>query len=115
MSAINGLDNRYAIAAQEDRCAPRTKISIPSSLRASGSRGFQTVVRDLSVSGFSATALNRLHPGTVCWLTLPGLESMQAQVIWWEDGMVGCAFQSLLSPIIHDNILTRWRGDGTYR
>ena len=114
MSAINGLDNSYAIAAQEDRCAPRTKISIPSSLRASGSKGFQTVVRDLSVSGFSATALNRLHPGTVCWLTLPGLESMQAQVIWWENGMVGCAFQSLLSPIIHDNILARWRGDGTY-
>ena len=115
MSAINGLDNRYAIAAQEDRCAPRTKISIPSSLRASGSKGFQTVVRDLSVSGFSATALNRLHPGTVCWLTLPGLESLQAQVVWWENCMVGCAFSELLSPIVHDNILARYSGQGAYR
>lgn len=114
MTANNGTSDGYAIAAQEDRSAPRTKLSIPASLRPSGSKGFKTVVRDLSLSGFSATALNRLHPGTLCWITLPGLESMQAQVIWWEEGLVGCAFQRLLSPIVHDNILTRWRGDGMY-
>ncbi|MCB2060228.1 MAG: PilZ domain-containing protein [Novosphingobium sp.] len=111
MSANYGRDGGYAVAAQEDRSAPRTRISIPASLRPSGSKGFQTVVRDLSLSGFSATALNRLHPGTVCWITLPGLESMQAQVVWWEEGMVGCAFDKLLSPIIHDNVLSRWRGE----
>jgi hypothetical protein len=100
----------YAAAAQEDRSAPRARISIPATLRPSGSRGFQTVVNDLSLSGFSAMALNRLHPGTLCWLTLPGLESLEAEVIWWNSGLVGCAFHRLLSPIIHDNILTRWRG-----
>lgn len=105
----------YAIAAQEDRCAPRTRISIPANLRASGAKGYQTVVQDLSLSGFSATSINRLHPGTVCWLTLPGLESMQGQVIWWENSLVGCAFENLLSPIILDNILARWQGDGVYR
>jgi len=105
----------YAIASQEDRSAPRTKASIPVSLRPSGSKGYQTVVNDLSLSGFSAMSLNRLHNGTLVWLTIPGLESMQAQVIWWEDGMVGCAFHQLLSPIVHDNILSRWHGDGTYR
>ena len=103
----------YAVASQEDRSAPRTKMSIPASIRASGSKAYQTVVRDLSLSGFSATAINRLHPGTLCWITLPGLESMQAQVIWWENSLVGCAFQKLLSPIIYDNILAQWRGEGT--
>jgi hypothetical protein len=29
--------------------------------------------------------------------------------------MCGCAFSSLLSPIVHDNILARYRGDGTLR
>jgi len=105
----------YSRAAQEDRSAPRTRLSIPAALRPSGSKGFQTTVRDLSLSGFSATALNRIHPGTVCWLTLPGLESMQARVVWSENGLVGCAFEQLLSPIIHDNILARWRGDGVFR
>lgn len=115
MSTAYGTEDRYAYAAQEDRSAPRTRISIPASLRASGSRSFQTVVSDLSLSGFSAMAINRLNPGTVCWLTLPGLESRQAEVIWWNNSLVGCAFDQLLSPIVHDNLLARWRGDGVYR
>lgn len=106
---------RYHVAAQEDRSAPRTKLAIPAQLRASGARAFQTVVNDLSLSGFSATAITRMHPGAVCWLTLPGLESLQAEVIWWENNTVGCAFANLLSPIVHDNIIARYRGDGTYR
>ena len=68
-------------------------------------------VNDLSLSGFSATSVSRLHVGTVCWLTLPGLEALQAEVIWWEDSMCGCAFAQLLSPIVHDNILARYRGE----
>jgi PilZ domain len=114
MTMIHEAHDSYAIAAQEDRSAPRTRICIPSLLRPSGSKGYQTVVHDLSLSGFSATAVNRLHIGTVCWLTLPGLESQQSEVIWWDSGLVGCAFSSLLSPIVHDNLLTRWRGDGVY-
>ena len=105
----------YTLAAQEDRCAPRTRLTIPGQLRPSGGRAFQTVVHDLSISGFSAAALNRMHEGQLCWLTLAGLESLQAQVIWWENCMVGCAFSELLSPIVHDSILTRYSGEDAYR
>lgn len=105
----------YFSAAQEDRSAPRTRISIPATLRVSGGRGFQTVVHDLSLSGFCAAAVNRLNPGSVCWLTLPGLESLQAEVVWWDNSLTGCAFDQLLSPIVHDNILARFRNDPTYR
>ena len=115
MSTIGKAGAKYAHAAQEDRSAPRTRASIPATLRPSGSKGFQTVLNDLSLSGFSAMAINRLHPGTVVWLTIPGLESMQGRVVWWDNTMVGCAFDRLLSPIIHDNILARWHGDGVYR
>jgi hypothetical protein len=105
----------YYLATQEDRCAPRSKVNIPANLRSSGAKSFHTVVHDLSLGGFSATALNRMHVGSVCWLTLPGLESLQAEVVWWERGVVGCAFVNLLSPIIHDNILSRYRGNGIFR
>lgn len=105
----------YFAAAQEDRSAPRTRISIPASLRMSGGRGFQTVVHDLSLSGFCAAAVNRLQPGTICWLTLPGLESLQGEVVWWDNSLTGCAFEQLLSPIIHDNILTRYLNTPIYR
>ncbi len=108
MSTTRLSQDRYAVAAQEDRSAPRTRIAIPASLRASGAKSVQTVVHDLSLSGFSCMSINRMHPGTVCWLQLPGLESLQAEVVWWDNTMVGCAFQNLLSPIVHDNILARF-------
>lgn len=99
---------RYAVAAQEDRCAPRTRLTIPVQLRASGGRAFSTVVQDLSISGFSAATMGRMHPGQLCWLTLPGLAPLQAQVIWCENCTVGCAFADLLSPIVHDAIVARY-------
>ncbi len=112
---MQSTEERYEIAAQEDRCSPRTKLTIPASLRASGGRGFQSVVHDLSISGFSAASINRMHEGQVCWLTLPGLESLQAQVVWWDNCIVGCAFTELLSPIVHDNIIQRYSNAGMYR
>ncbi len=105
----------YRKAAQEDRCGPRTRLTIPATLRASGGRAFQSVVQDLSISGFSASSINRMHEGQTCWLTLPGLEALQAEVIWWENCIVGCAFADLLSPIVHDNILQRYGNVGIYR
>lgn len=115
MSISNFSQDRYAVAAQEDRSAPRTRIAIPASLRGSGARPFQTVVHDLSLSGFSCSSINRMHVGTICWLQLPGLESLQAEVVWWNNSLVGCAFHSLLSPVVHDNIIARFRGDQVFR
>ena len=115
MSTTSFSQDRYAVAAQEDRSAPRTRIAIPASLRASGARPFQTVVHDLSLSGFSCSSINRMHVGTICWLQLPGLESLQAEVVWWNNSLVGCAFHSLLSPVVHDNIIARFRGDQVFR
>ena len=106
---ITNSQNRYEIAAQEDRSAPRTRICIPATLRASGMRGFHTEVQDLSLSGFSAVAVSKMYEGAICWLTLPGLEAMQAEVIWWRNGMVGCAFRNLISPIVHDNFLAKFK------
>lgn len=98
----------YEYSAQEDRCAPRNRVAIPSTLRASAAKSFPTTVQDLSLGGFSAVALHRMHVGTMCWLTLPGLESMQAEVVWWQDGMVGCAFANLLSVVVLDDLLARY-------
>ncbi|WP_374405437.1 PilZ domain-containing protein [Pelagerythrobacter sp.] len=106
---------RYSVAAQEDRSAPRTRLTIPAQLRVSGGRAFQTVVHDLSVSGFSSSAINRLHPGQLCWLTLPGLGALQGEVIWWDNCQVGCAFSELLSPIVHDNIVGKYQAGGVFR
>ena len=66
-------------------------------------------MRDWSQAGCSAACPDRRLVGTLCWLTLPGLEALQAEVVWWDNAKVGCAFGRLMSPIVHDNIVLRFR------
>ena len=92
----------YAIASQEDRCAPRTRLSMNATLRPSGQHGFGVVVRDLSLGGFACEAVTCMRAGHLCWVTLPGLGALQAQVVWNDGTMVGCAFENLLNPAVFE-------------
>lgn len=92
----------------DDRCGVRAPIAVPATLRPRGGRAFQTMLRDISISGFSAGSLSKLAPGTVCWLTLPGLAPLQAQVVWWQGSVVGCSFANLMSQVVLDNLVARW-------
>jgi hypothetical protein len=100
--------DRYAYAAQEDRSAPRIRLSIPALLRQSGDRPLATVVKDLSLSGFSCEAVTGMRMGALCWLTLPGLAALPAEVMRNDQGLVGCAFTNLLNPAVHASIVARW-------
>ncbi|MGH6780791.1 MAG: PilZ domain-containing protein [Sphingomonadaceae bacterium] len=99
----------YGAAAQEDRCAPRLLVRIPATLRPSGQSGFAVVVTDLSLAGFACQAVTSMHPGTLCWLTLPGLSGQQAEIVWNNGQLVGCAFANLLNQAVLNSILARYR------
>jgi hypothetical protein len=47
--------------------------------------------------------------GSRCWLTMPGLQGIQSEIVWNTGHMVGCAFSNLLSRVVLDNILARHR------
>lgn len=96
-------------AALDDRCTPRLQIKIPATLRASAGRTFQTSICDLTIAGFSASSFNRMNEGAVCWLSLPGLETLQAEVVWWNRSLVGCSFTTMLNPLVYENLIERWR------
>ncbi len=101
------VNDRYAQAAQEDRCAPRTVLNIPAMLRPAGSGPFATKLIDLSLGGFAAQAVTGMRAGGLCWLTIGSFKGLQAEVIWNDGQVVGCAFANLLNPAIFDSILNR--------
>lgn len=98
----------YTFAQQEKRRVERRRISIPAIIAPIDLAPFQTKLRDLSQSGFSASSALHLPIGTVCVLTLPERPSMEAKVTWWEGGLLGCAFTNLISAVTCDAILERW-------
>lgn len=95
----------YHAAAQEDRCGVRVSLGVEAKLRPSGSHGFVVTVYDLSISGFCCTAVTGMRPGALCWLTLPGLSGLQAQVVWNDGARVGCAFETLLNQAVLDRLV----------
>lgn len=98
--------NRANIGERRD--APRRALQIDAKLRASGAHSFSVVVTDLSLTGFGCEAVSGLHAGDVCWLTLPGLGGLQAEVMWNNGVRIGCEFSSLLSRPVHDHVMKRW-------
>jgi hypothetical protein len=96
-------------SALDDRCAQRVSVNIAATLRASGAKGFHIVLKDISVAGFSCEAVTTMRTGAVCWLTIPGLEGLQAEVAWNNGIMVGCGFSRLLHPSVLDRIKARSR------
>ncbi len=97
----------YSLAALEDRSAPRYKFEIGAQLRPSGITGFSVIVTNLSLSGFACDAVTGMAIGSRCWITLPGLAPLQAEVVRNDGLTVGCAFSNLLSPIVMDVIIAR--------
>lgn len=98
----------YTFAAEEDRCAPRHKVAIPTKMRFSGSSSFDTEVANISLAGFACDALLQAHPGTRCWLTLPSLAPLEAEVIHRSNLGLGCTFRDMLNPAVLDRYISNY-------
>ncbi len=110
-SAIANDDDKhvsYAIASEEDRCAPRCRLSIPARMRFSCSSSFAVEVTDMSLAGFACDALLATEPGTLCWLTLPGLGALEAEVVRHSNEGMGCAFKNLLNLAVLNHYVAKY-------
>jgi hypothetical protein len=84
----------------ESRRALRKAVKMRAHLRDRGQTKFEIDVLDLSASGFRAETSFTLWPGTVVWLTLPGLAALEAVVAWRDKLKYGCAFAKPLHPAV---------------
>ena len=109
MAADRARSLPYAIAAEEDRCSPRHRLKIPAKLRFSCSNSFEVEVTDMSLAGFACDALLQVHPGTRCWLTLPGLAALEAEVVRHDNQGLGCAFVNLLNLAVLNQYAERYK------
>lgn len=88
------------VTLPEDRCAPRIKVTIPARLRLPARAASAVMVRDISTAGVQCDYASGLTAGTRCWIKLPGLESIEAEVMWNDGSRMGLAFNRLLSEAV---------------
>ncbi|HEX8389253.1 MAG TPA: PilZ domain-containing protein [Sphingomonas sp.] len=93
------------IQGDENRRALRRAVTMRAHLRDRGQTKFEIDVIDLSRTGFRAETSFTLWPGTVVWLTMPGLAAMESVVAWRDGFRYGCAFSRPLHPAVFDHIV----------
>lgn len=92
----------------EKRADPRACVNMPATLRAAGANGFSIRVFNLSLNGFSCEAVTGMREGSRCWITFPGLNSLEARVIWNDGIRVGCELIQLLATPVFDRLVARF-------
>ncbi len=95
---------RQNIASKDGRRASRLDLEFDAMLREPGTSKFQVRVKDLSVSGFRCETSFTLHEGSTVWLTINGLQALEARVAWREKSKYGFAFASPLHIAVFDHI-----------
>lgn len=99
-----------AIGGDSDhRRASRVPIQMVAKLRDRLSNKYDIRILDLSVTGFRAEAHYALEPGAIVWLTIPGMQGLEANIAWRRDSVIGCSFRSPLYPAVLDHIVRTLR------
>ncbi|HZU64829.1 MAG TPA: PilZ domain-containing protein [Novosphingobium sp.] len=113
VSQLTVIQPRPAEDQHEQRAAPRIRVAVPVIITLHTGQSFHSVVHDLSISGFSASAMVRMEPESRCIMKLPGLAGRQARVVWWNASIVGCAFAEPLTTATLDELVERYRHAAT--
>jgi hypothetical protein len=85
-----GLKNTTALA--ERRRAQRESVNIAVVARTLAGERIPLVIEVLSTGGFLASTPQAIPKGTALDISFPTARTVRAQVVWVEDGKIGCRF-----------------------
>ncbi len=88
------------------RRAERKRLSATVQFRR-GARRANVRVLDINELGVRVAGVYLMHEGESFWLTLPGLEPIEARVAWTTDFEMGCEFVRPLHPAVFQLLLQR--------
>ncbi|HEX4695407.1 PilZ domain-containing protein [Sphingomonas sp.] len=89
----------------DHRRQERVGVRMPARLRDRAANKYDVHLLDLSVTGFRAEAHYSLDAGMIVWLTIPGLQGLEATVAWRRAAVIGCKFRQPLYPAVLDHIV----------
>jgi hypothetical protein len=83
------------------------ELHMPARLRTCGAHSFIVLVTELSRAGFSCEAVSSARTGDPCWLTMPGLGGLEAEIIVNDGKQIIGRFTRMISQSVLDHILKR--------
>ncbi|WP_088308814.1 PilZ domain-containing protein [Novosphingobium sp. B 225] len=102
------MPSQQQFATTSGRRADRAPFDASVTFRA-GTRKAAVRVRDISTLGARIGGVFLVHVDDRFFLTLPGLESIEARVAWVTDFEFGCEFAKPINPVILESLMRRIR------
>lgn len=87
-----------------DRQFIRKQVSIDAYVRPLGGGKSLVKVLDVSETGFRMESAVTFDLHKDIFLTIPGLQSLEANIIWHRENLYGCTFLVPLHPAILDHV-----------
>lgn len=84
----------------DGRRSQRGQVNARARFRQVGANPYEVELRDISATGFRMVTYTRPAIGTRIWVTLPGLQSMEAIVRRATGNEYGCEFVQPLHPSV---------------
>ncbi|MEY4270286.1 MAG: hypothetical protein RLZZ58_1502 [Pseudomonadota bacterium] len=94
---------------QETRRSRRAEIVARARFREPGCNPFEVQLFDLSATGFRMVTYGRPQMGVHIWVTLPGLQALEAIVRRASGNEYGCEFASPLHPSVAEHLQRQLR------
>jgi hypothetical protein len=82
----------------------RGNVRIDAEIREKGAGKQKISVLDLSRSGFRMHCIFLIPADRTVFLTMPGLESMEARIAWHDGDYYGCEFTQRLHEAVYDHV-----------
>ena len=102
------------LATQEPRVGTRSadRVRMDAVIDArSGQSRLRLEVLDCSATGFRVRSLSPLRLGMVMWAKLPGLQTKEAEIVWVDGFLSGCAFREPIDERVFKTMLRNGSGN----
>jgi hypothetical protein len=90
---------------EEQRRGERRRLAADVIFRKPREVGHEVALRNLSRHGCQLSIRERMVPGQLVWVTLPGLESLYGWVRWSGEWKAGVEFHKSMHPAVFDHLV----------
>jgi hypothetical protein len=97
------------LADSKPRRTQRVQLRADIDFRRSGDHRYRVDILDFSPEGCRMELPVNVAPGDRIWISLPGIESIQADICWVKEWTVGVEFTRPLYPSVFEMVRDRMK------
>ena len=93
----------------DQRRGPRAALTAPVNFRKPKEMPYEVNLENVSQHGCCIALRERVRPGQLLWITIPGIENLQSWVRWQGEWHAGLEFEKPMHVAVFDHVAAQLR------